>query len=122
MNASKPRDAVVSTASISVRPENRKELCLTVSALLNAIRNEPGCVEFRFYGEAGDENSFLLMGEWENREALNQHLESPSFAVLMGSITLLTKVSTTDFKLLSAFSGRQVPRSIRTDMKEVLCA
>jgi quinol monooxygenase YgiN len=122
MNASKPRDAVVSTASISVRPENRKELCLTVASLLNAIRNEPGCVEFRFYGEAGDENSFLLMGEWENREALNQHLESPSFAVLMGSITLLAKVSTTDFKLLSAFSGRQVPRSIRTDMKEVLCA
>ncbi len=122
MNASKPRDAVVSTASISVRPENRKELCLTVASLLNAIRNEPGCMDFRFYGEAGDENSFLLMGEWENREALNQHLESPSFAVLMGSITLLAKVSTTDFKLLSTFSGRQVPRSIRTDMKEVLCA
>ena len=122
MNASKPKDAVVSTASISVRPENRKELCLTVASLLNPIRREPGCVGYRFYGEAGDENSFLLMGEWENREALNQHLESQNFAVLIGSITLLAKVSTADFKLMTELSGRHVPRSIRTEMKEALCA
>jgi quinol monooxygenase YgiN len=122
MTASKPQDAVVSTASISVRPENKKELCLTVSSLLNPIRREPGCVDYRFYAEAGDENSFLLMGEWENREALNQHLESKNFAVLIGSITLLAKVSMVDFKLLSEFTGRHVPRSIRTEMKEALYA
>lgn len=122
MNAPKPRDAVVCTASISVRPENKKELCLTVASLLNPIRREPGCVACRFYSEAGDENSFLLMGEWENRESLNQHLESKNFAVLMGSITLLAKVSTVDFKLLSEFAGRHVPRSIRTEIKEALCA
>ena len=122
MTASKASDAVVSTASISVRPENKKELCLTVASLLNPIRREPGCLAYRFYVEAGDENSFLLMGEWESREALNEHLESKNFAVLMGSITLLAKVSTVDFKLLSEFNGRHLPRSIRTEMKEVLCA
>ena len=77
---------------------------------------------YRFYGEAGDENSFLLLGEWATRDALNRHLESNNFAVLMGSITLLGKVSTVDFKLLSEFAGRQVPRSIRTEMKEALYA
>jgi quinol monooxygenase YgiN len=122
MTASKPSDAVVSTASISVRPENKKELCLTVASLLNPIRRETGCIAYRFYAEAGDENSFLLLGEWESREALNQHLESKNFAVLMGSITLLAKVSTVDFKLLSEFNGRHLPRSIRTEMKEALCA
>ena len=122
MTASKASDAVVSTASISVRPENKKELCLTVASLLNPIRREPGCLAYRFYVEAGDENSFLLMGEWESREALNEHLESKNFAVLMGSITLLAKISTVDFKLMSEFNGRHLPRSIRTEMKEVLCA
>jgi len=122
MTASKASDAVVSTASISVRPENKKELCLTVASLLNPIRREPGCLSYRFYAEAGDENSFLLMGEWESREALNRHLESKNFAVLMGSITLLAKISTVDFKLLSEFNGRHLPRSIRTEMKEVLFA
>jgi len=122
MNTSFEQDTVVSTANISVRPENRKELCLTVASLLNPIRREPGCKSYKFYGEAGDENSFLLMGEWETREALNQHLDSNNFAVLMGSIMLLAKVSTADFKLLSEFSGRHVPRSIRSEMKGALCA
>ena len=122
MISSKASDAVVSTASISVRPENKKELCLTVASLLNPIRREPGCLSYRFYTEAGDENSFLLMAEWESREALNQHLESKNFAVMMGSITLLAKVSTVDFKLLSEFKGRHLPLSIRTEIKEALCA
>ena len=122
MSTSFEQDSVVSTATISVRPENRKELCLTVASLLNPIRREPGCKSYKFYGEAGDENSFLLMGEWETREALNQHLDSNNFAVLMGSIMLLAKVSTADFKLLSEFSGRHVPRSIRSEMKGALCA
>jgi len=122
MTDSELKDAVVTTATISVRPENRKELCLTVASLLNPIRQEPGCMAYRFYAEAGDENSFLLLGEWATRDALNRHLESNNFAVLMGSITLLGKVSTVDFKLLSEFAGRQVPRSIRTEMKEALYA
>jgi quinol monooxygenase YgiN len=122
MNHSPETEAVITTASITVRPENRKELCLTVASLLNPIRQEPGCNAFKFYGEAGDENSFLLMGEWETREALNQHLESNSFAVLMGSILLLAKVSTVDFKLMREFSGRHVPHSLRSEMKGALCA
>lgn len=122
MNHSPAKDAVVTTASIAVRPENRKELCLTVASLLNLIREEPGCKAYKFYGEAGDENSFLLLGEWQDREALNQHLKSNNFAVLMGSIMLLAKVSTVDFKLMREFNGRHLPRSIRSEMKEALCA
>jgi len=122
MNAAPENDAVITTASISVRPENRKELCLTVASLLNPIRQEPGCKAYKFYGEAGDENSFLLIGEWQTPDALNQHLESNNFAVLMGSIMLLAKVSLVDFKLMKEFNGRHLPHSIRSEMKEALCA
>ena len=122
MTSSPDKDAVVTAATITVRPENRKELCLTVASLLNPIRQEPGCAGYRFYSEAGDENSFLLMGEWETPAALNRHLESNNFAVLIGSIMLLAKVSTVDFKLIREFNGRHVPRSIRSEIKEALCA
>ncbi len=122
MNSSPEKDAVITTARITVRPENRKELCLTVASLLNPIRQEPGCNDYKFYGEAGDENSFLLMGEWQTRDALTKHLESNNFAVLMGSIMLLAKVSTVDFKLMREFNGRHLPNSIRSEMKGALCA
>ena len=122
MTHSTDTNTVITTSSITVRPENRKELCLTVASLLNPIRQEPGCNSYKFYGEASDENSFLLMGEWQTREALNQHLESNNFAVLMGSIMLLAKVSTLDFKLMREFSGRHLPHSLRSEMKGALCA
>jgi hypothetical protein len=62
------------------------------------------------------------MGEWQTREALNLHLESNNFAVLMGSIMLLAKVSTLDFKLMREFNGRHLPHSLRSEMKGALCA
>src|ERR1051325_4527081 len=117
MNHSPETEAVITTASITVRPENRKELCLTVASLLNPIRQEPGCTAYKFYGEAGDENSFLLIGELQTRDALNQHLESNNFAVLMGSILLLAKVSTVDFKLMREFTGRHLPQNSRINLK-----
>jgi len=110
---------VFSTARISVRPENRKELCLTISSLLDPIRREPGCLAYEFFGKALDENSFLLMGEWETREALSRHLDSKNFAVLLGSITLLANVSTVDFKLLSQCNLSNGHR-IRSEMNAAL--
>ena len=96
---------IVSTARVTVRPENRKELCLTISSLLGRIRGEQGCRTYRFYGEAGDQNSFILIGEWETRDAWDQHLNSDNFAVLLGSLRLLSTRSEVDFKLLSHVAG-----------------
>src|SRR5438046_9689529 len=48
---------IISTARFTVSPENRKELCLTISSLLNLLRQEDGCWSYRFYGEAEDKNA-----------------------------------------------------------------
>src|SRR5262245_52497136 len=92
---------IVSTASFVVRPEHRKELLLTISPLLELIRANPGCRTYRFFAEDGDPNSFLLVGEWETREAWDEHLKSDHFAVLLGSLHLLSSAPAIDFKLLS---------------------
>jgi quinol monooxygenase YgiN len=96
---------IVSTARVTVPPENRKELCLTISSLLGRIRDEVGCRSYRFYNEAGDQNSFLLIGEWETRDAWDHHLSSDNFAVLLGSLRLLSSRSEISFKLLSHLAG-----------------
>ena len=99
-----PRE-VISTARVTVRPEKRMELCLTMSSLIHLIRNERGCRTFRFYGEVGDQNSFSLVGEWETRDAWNQHLTSDNFADLIGSLKLLSNRSEVNFKVLSHAPG-----------------
>jgi quinol monooxygenase YgiN len=92
---------VISTATVTVRPEKRMELCLTINSLMNLIRSERGCRAFKFYGEVGDQNSFSLVGEWETREAWDHHLTSDNFAVLIGSLRLLSNRSEVNFKVLA---------------------
>src|SRR4030095_11648379 len=90
---------IVTTTTISVQPEKRTELFQTISVLVDQINRARGCVMFRHYIDASDENSSLLMSEWETDSDLNNYLRSNDFAILRGAITLLSTRST-DFRAL----------------------
>jgi quinol monooxygenase YgiN len=96
-------NVIVNTTRITVRPENRNELFQTIWPLLEPIRSEKGCVTYHFYVDAADENSSVLIGEWESSEDWHNHLRSRDFAVLLGAITILSSPSSIDFKLLKSF-------------------
>jgi len=98
-------NSLVNLTRITVLPEHRKELCQTISSLFNPVKSEKGCLAYHFYEEAGDENTFVLIGEWETQGAWYDHLNSDNFAVLMGSLSLLCKNSDIDFKLLAHAPG-----------------
>ena len=98
-------DAIVNLTRISVRPEHRRELYQTILSLIDSVKSEKGCLTYRFYEEAGDEYSFVLIGEWETPDAWTDHLRSGDFAVLLGSLSLLCNYSPVDFKLLSHVAG-----------------
>jgi quinol monooxygenase YgiN len=114
----KPRDIIneiISTATIKALPQKRNELCLTINSLVKMIRSEAGCRSYQFYGEEGDENSFLLIGEWETRDDWANHLESESFAVLLGSMKLLSSQPKIEFRLLSHVMGIEVATNERCE-------
>src|ERR1700750_66278 len=94
-------DAIINLTRINVRPENRKELCQTILSLLEPLQREKGCLAYHFYEEDGDENTFVLIGEWETPGAWQQHLKAETLQVLLGSISILSNNTQTDFTLLS---------------------
>lgn len=96
---------LVSATRITVPPEHRRELCLTISSLLERIRRENGCRAYLFYGEVEDQNSLMLISEWETPTAWENHLNSANFAVLLGSLRLLSDRSNLDFSMLSHVAG-----------------
>jgi quinol monooxygenase YgiN len=106
---------IVSAIRTTVRPENRTELCLTIASLLEPIRHEKGCRAYRFYREDGDQYSFILIGEWETRDAWDRHLNSDSFSILLGSLTLLSNRSDVEFKLLSHVSAIEAVTKARCE-------
>ncbi len=111
---------IVSATRITVRPEHRKELCLTITSLIDLIRSEEGCRSYRFYGEAGDQNSFLLLGEWETQTAWCGHLQSDHFAILHGSLELLSDQPNVDFKLMTWVNGIETLTRTRGELQEAV--
>lgn len=80
---------IVNTTKITVPPEKRTEFFQTVRRLLAPIKSAKGCRTFDFYLDAADENSTLLVSEWETETDLDNYLTSNDFAVLRGAIIVL---------------------------------
>jgi quinol monooxygenase YgiN len=93
---------IVNTTRVTVRPEKRNEFFQTVYPLLEPIRSEHGCMAYRVFVDATDENSSLLVGEWLTHEDWSNHLQSRDFAVLLGAITVLGSPDCIEFRLLSS--------------------
>jgi quinol monooxygenase YgiN len=84
---------IVNATRITVHPEKRTELFQTIGRLLEPSKAANGCRTFRFYIDAADENSSLLLSEWETASDLSNYLRSNDFAVLRGAITVLSVLS-----------------------------
>ena len=118
MKTDPSKSEIVSATRITVRPANRKELCLTISSLIDLIRQEEGCRSYRFYRETEDQNSFLLIGEWETQAAWGGHLNSDHFAILHGSLELLHDESNVDFQLMAHVHGIEALTRARCKLHE----
>lgn len=99
-------EVVVNTTRITVHPSKRREFFQTMKRLVEPIKSAKGCLTFRFYIDAVDENSSLLISEWETESDLNDYLRSSDFAILRGAITVLS-IGCTEFKAwVTSFPGR----------------
>lgn len=83
-------EMIVNTTRITVQPEKRTEFFQTIGPLLDPMKGAKGCRTLDFYLDAKDENSTLLVSEWETETDLNNYLDSNDFAVLRGAITILS--------------------------------
>lgn len=98
---------IVKATRITVTPEKRMEFAQTIGRLLGPIKNVKGCRSIRFYFDATDENSSLLLSEWETELDLERYLRSNDFAILKGAIMVLSVVST-DSKALVTSEGCRI--------------
>ena len=98
-------NVIVSTTQINVAPENRRELFQTILPLLDSERNERGCVAYRCYIELTDENSAMLVSEWEDQADWENYLSSSDCAILLGALNALATPANIDFRVLGEIVG-----------------
>jgi quinol monooxygenase YgiN len=104
---------IMTTTRITVSSANRCELFQTILTLLVPIMNEKGCRSSRFYLDSADNNSGMLVEEWDTREDWDNHLQSRDCAVFLGAVRVLCRPTSVDFKLLSYVAGIEAVTSAR---------
>jgi quinol monooxygenase YgiN len=79
----------IANVALRVRPSKRPEALSTIRQLMRTMRSWPHCEGCRFFTAVDDDNSLILVSEWNSREALEQLLKSQEFLVLRGMRMLL---------------------------------
>jgi quinol monooxygenase YgiN len=80
---------IVVRITMHVLPEKQKELVQTLLSMVGTMEMETGCLSYALYCNMEDQNLLNLLEEWQTRKALNQHLRSDIFGVLLGTKSLL---------------------------------
>lgn len=79
---------VVATFAVK---EGQEEAFLAAAreTLVKPTQDEPGCVEYDLWQDAGDPTRFAMLEEWESEEALAAHLAQPSLQAAAGKLAPL---------------------------------
>lgn len=93
------------TIHMTVPPEKWKEILQTLKALMGPIRSEQGCICCNCYVDAEADNTLFFKNEWTTRAALEDHLRSVHFSVLIGAMKLLDSKPLIRFDTISSTEG-----------------
>lgn len=78
---------LVIAGRIALDPAHREAAIAAAVEVMEATRQEPGCISYTFSADLSDPGRFLLFEEWESEEALAAHFQTPhmaSFQAKMG--------------------------------------
>ena len=81
----------VATIVLQVRPSKRPEVISAIRQVMRGLRMSPGCVVCGSLTEADDDNTLMVVSEWNSEEALEELLKSEEFLVVRGMRMLLQK-------------------------------
>jgi quinol monooxygenase YgiN len=79
-----PRTIVI--ARVRCRPEQRAGLVELLTTLQEASRRDEGCINYGFSQTIEDENAFVAVEEWRDREALSAHLREPHIREFLAAL------------------------------------
>lgn len=72
-----PKEIIRSIALTVARPDKVEEVQSILEGLIEPTRQEKGCLLYELWQNGDDPTDFVLVEEWESKEALEKHFTSP---------------------------------------------
>jgi quinol monooxygenase YgiN len=79
---------------IGIKPYKPDEFVSSMHSFFGSIRKEKGCLDFSVYRDSEKENTFIVVGEWKTRQAMEKHFQTRQFELLIGAAKVLGETFT----------------------------
>ena len=97
---------------IDVRQYKTDEFVNSMSSFSHKIRKMKGCLGYDVYRDFEKENTFILVGEWKTRQAMEKHFRTLDFEVLIGAARVLGETFTMKVAEVSKTGGYEWTREL----------
>ena len=65
-----------------------------MQSFLKSIRKEKGCIDFSVYRDSEKDNTFMVVGEWKTRQAMEKHFQTREFELFIDAAKVLGETFT----------------------------
>jgi len=96
---------IVGTLRILPVPDRRAEILEVFRAVQGPVLAQPGCAACHVYEEQGPDHAVALVERWESQAALEAHLRSETYRLILGAIELSGSPPEVCFDCVSATEG-----------------
>lgn len=103
---------ITASYRMTVPAGKKDELLEVIRMILGPSRAENGCLSARIYQDILDEDSFVLLEEWESRIDLDKHIRGDNFRKLLLMMDSLSGVPEVSFHLGDRPEGLQAIEEI----------
>ena len=74
---------------IEIKQYKLDEFVNSIYSITSSIRKQKGCLDISGYQNSQKENSYIVIGEWKTRPAMERHFQTHEFELLIGAARVL---------------------------------
>jgi quinol monooxygenase YgiN len=105
---------IVGTLRILPAPNRRAQVLEILRTVQGPVLAQPGCTACHVYEEHGEEQAVVLVEVWEDDSALEEHLRSEDYRLILGAIELSAAPPQIRFDHVSATEGMELIDRLRS--------
>lgn len=70
-------DVKIINATFYILEDKRMDFLTDIKALIESTKLEVGCLNYHLYESIEEANTFIMVENWANQEAINEHNQNP---------------------------------------------
>jgi quinol monooxygenase YgiN len=109
---------VIGTIRIVPLPDRRADVLELLRSIQGPVRAQPGCSTCDIYEEDGTAMAVVLFERWDTQAALEAHLCSEHYRLVLGALELSASPPEVCFDHVSGTEGMELVERVRTSHRE----